>query len=404
MANILEQRKKYFRDLLGRELTPEDLVAVGGESNLERVYGSSPLAQYEEIMNSPEYLSRVQEKAKSRYAPELEQVGLEEEQARKQAEIAGKGFELEKKGISETKSQLEYDLEDAIKNIKKQQKEQEIGFLNQQQRLRIRPSGLTVGGLGELATETGTQISRLERTRANKLAQIALQENELTLRGEATQGTLASSLRQTQIRRGGIEQNISETKQGLIDQAKASFEKAIADNDAEEFNRAIKLIDLANQTPEGQEVDLGQYGKIRGTKAVKPVERKTETIIAGGRQLLIDSATGETIRDLGGAYKATGRGKETSKSSAVSDNGFYNKKQGINTIKEAKNRGISLTEVLDELNNSPLSTADRSALLSYIEGVYQINISEPRKQQILKKTGTTAKKSGSSGIKRSGDE
>ena len=395
MALTRDQLNQIYQKHLGRPLGDADVAALGGEGgawkNMDKLTFTKDV-----ILPSQEYFTKQESTARRRYAPELEQIGFEEEQARKQSEIAGKGLELEKKGISETKSQLEYDLEDAIKSVRKQQKEQEVGFLNQQQRLGLRPSGLTVGGLGELATETGTQISRLERTRANKLAQLALQENELTLRGEATQGTLASGLKQTQIRRGGVEQNISDTKQNLIDTAKFSLEKAIQENDATEFNRAIKLIELAQDTPEGQEIDLGKYGKISGTKPTKEekvTERKTEQATVDGRRLLIYSDTGETVKDLGRAGKGTG-------DTTATDETLITKEKSIKAIENMVKSGTKLLDIGQQIYKSPLSEGDKKTVLKWFVETYKINLNSPIGARINELVYSKAK---TGGIKRNSE-
>ena len=46
--------------------------------------------------------------------------------------------------------------------------------------------------------------------------------------------------------------------------------------------------------------------KMANWQAKQPVEVETQIVTAGGRELLINKNTGETIKDLGGAYKANG--------------------------------------------------------------------------------------------------
>lgn len=55
---------------------------------------------------------------------------------------------------------------------------------------------------------------------------------------------------------------------------------------------------------------LSKYSQIETTP-----ERDTQVVTAGGRSLLINKQTGETIRDLGGAYKTSGGGSGTTLSS-----------------------------------------------------------------------------------------
>lgn len=67
-------------------------------------------------------------------------------------------------------------------------------------------------------------------------------------------------------------------------------------------------IDLSTDTIETYSAKLAKAQELYGKKE----ELKTQVITANGRSLLVDTQTGETIKDLGSAYKGTGGGDEIS--------------------------------------------------------------------------------------------
>lgn len=66
-----------------------------------------------------------------------------------------------------------------------------------------------------------------------------------------------------------------------------------------------------------------------------PGERDTQVVTAGGRSLLIDTQTGETIKDLGGAYKTGGGGGGSRSSGSTTSNVETQYNDLINYWKEA---------------------------------------------------------------------
>ena len=387
-----EELNKIFQKYLGRDIAQPDWQgSEEARQSAFRLATQTPEQVAREVLASPEYMTRQETLAKQPYLPRLEEIELTEKQARKEAEISGQRLGFKKQELAGTKTTIEEDIADAIKKVKKHEEEQNISFLNRQQRLGLRPSGLTVGGLQELATTTGETLNRLERDRANKLALVALQENELTLSGQEAENTLQSAIRLAQIQKGAVSQDVSERKKQLIDTAASELEQAVREGDAEAFNRAIKMIDLAQETPEGQTIDLGKFGKITGVKKATPRERKTEQATVDGRRVLIDSDTGEVIKDLGSAYKATvGDG--------VSDvSGVSTETAAIKAIKSAVKAGGNVLDIGEQIYNSPLDNTEKMRIFSWFFKTYNVNINSPLGRKVLKleRTGGKGAKGGS---------
>lgn len=227
-AQELEQFKKAFMTYLGR--TPED-TAVSA-------FQSAPISladRIAEIQNSPEAMGFRSRQVAARYSPVLEQLDFQTGQAKNEADLARSALDLQR-------NQLDAEIADAIKRVNESQKQQQTNFMNQQQRLGIRPSGLSVGGLEQLATDTGTTLNRLEQNRANRLAQLALQRTGI-------EGTYASAARQGQLSR----QNVSE-----------QIRQAIEQTGEQDFNRQLQMATLAEQLPAGRTVNLGGFGQVQG--------------------------------------------------------------------------------------------------------------------------------------------
>lgn len=170
---------------------------------------------------TPEYLAEQERIARLEYAPTLENISLAEQRAQQQADLAGKEVDL-------SKNALEGSIADSIRRINRQAAEQQSNFLNQQQKLGIRSSGLTETGLYNMNAETGATLSRLEADRANRLAQLALQS-------AGTQDSLASAVRQAQISRMQAEQNIASRRQGYIQEKQTGLEALLNQLDQQEL-------------------------------------------------------------------------------------------------------------------------------------------------------------------------
>jgi len=325
-AETAEQRRQGFinitRRAYGKDPTEQDIQAFLARPDIS-------LEQRErEFLSSADFANLQGERARLERAPELENIELGQEMAKQQAELSKQQLDL-------SKSTLEGDIAESIRRIKKNQLEQQSNFLNQQQRLGIRPSGITQTGLGELGIETGISLNRLEAQRANQLAQMALNQS-------GVEQTLASAVRQGTIARAGIEQNIGDRKQQLLDAAQSSFENAIRTNDKESFDRAMKLIRLAQDTPEGTTLDLGEYGQVEGTKYVAPPKIDTQVVSVGNRQVLIESETGKIIQDLGEVSRAPRIGSSSRKTTQIGGSNF----------RSAYNEGVAILEDIDTRTQS----------------------------------------------------
>jgi hypothetical protein len=159
---------------------------------------------------SPEFLAEQEAAARLAYEPQLANIQLSESRARKQSDLSRQGIEL-------GRNTLEGDINESIRRIKRQQQEQEANFLNKQQNLGIRSSGLTLTGLSNIGSETGITLSRIEQDRANRLAQFALQEANV-------EDTLANAIRQAEISKQQLEFDIAERRDAAVQDEQARVE------------------------------------------------------------------------------------------------------------------------------------------------------------------------------------
>lgn len=169
---------------------------------------------------TPEYVAEQERTARLEYAPQLENINLSQQRAQQQAALTGKELEL-------SKNTLEGDIAESIRRVNRQAAERQTSFLNQQQRLGIRSSGLTETGLYNMNAEQGITLSRLEADRANRLAQLALQSAGAT-------DTLSNAVRQAEISRMQAEQNIGSRKNQLISGYQSGLEASLNDIEAQE--------------------------------------------------------------------------------------------------------------------------------------------------------------------------
>lgn len=106
-----------------------------------------------------------------------------------------------------------------------------------------------------------------------------------------------------------------------------------------------KLIEAGKYTPESLAA-YRQSGDIKDLVLARPeAQRKTSTVTAGGRKLLIDDATGETIKDLGAAGK-------TLEESLGSGLGMLGKALAAGFKKEAEETGQFAAKDFNALGSS----------------------------------------------------
>ncbi len=172
-----------------------------------------------DYLNSAEYANKIDAQVRALYDPELKNIDIE-------------------------KDMYNQEIEDAIKEFKKEELRRQADYLQKQGQYGILRSTITDTGLQDMNEKATTTLNRYEANRANRLAQFALQK-------------------------AAIESKITSQKTSIIDQAKQEFEKAILQRDQEAFNRAMQMAKLAADMEEGTQIDLGEFGIIKGTKKVK---------------------------------------------------------------------------------------------------------------------------------------
>lgn len=90
---------------------------------------------------------------------------------------------------------------------------------------------------------------------------------------------------------------------------KEQFASRLAEARLSDATRPFELSEARRQFEEGQAGTVNQAAlKLLEEQLKPPKERETMTVTADGRTKLIDRLTGEVIKDLGSAYKATGGG------------------------------------------------------------------------------------------------
>ncbi len=151
------------------------------------------------------------------------------------------------------------------------------------------------------------------------------------------------------------------------DQALASERSTAATRAAAEA-AANKPVDVA---PGGTLVNPATGKTVFGA----PPAAKTEVVNANGRQLLVDSVTGKTIRDLGAAPKA---GSSTGGSTAPADNPMVT--TNIHTIQGTDSSGKQFNSSFINLSDFPDAASKKEALAyGAANGVPVLNPSEGEK-------------------------
>lgn len=192
-AEDIQGFRDAFRKYLNRDPEQGAISAFEGS-------GISLQDRIAEILRSGEYAGVQQQQYRDQYAPQFEQIRLGEDRARSNQALLGQQ-------IGQERQTLEEAIADAIKNTQRNQKVQESNFSNQQQDLGIRKSGVTATGLYDIGAESTEQLNRLERTKANSLAALALRE------AAGTQ-ELSSALREGESTRLGLERQIGRDMAG----------------------------------------------------------------------------------------------------------------------------------------------------------------------------------------------
>jgi len=190
-----------------------------------------------EIASSPEALGVRANQVRTQFAPAFENIDYGLSQAQNEAQLANSQLDLQR-------NQLQQSIEDAIKQVKRNQADQQSQFVNQQQRLGIRQSGLTDTGLAQMGADTTNQLNRLELNRANQLASLALQ-------GSGVQNSLASAIRQAQLQRNTLSQDIQNQISGFNQQ---------------DFGNEVNKFQLGQNLPIGQRGFLGRFGYVEGQR------------------------------------------------------------------------------------------------------------------------------------------
>lgn len=204
-----------------------------------------------EVASSPEALNVKTNQVRSQFAPALENIDYGLQQTQNQAGIQNNQFDLQQQNLDLQKNQLQQSVEDAIKQVKRNEADQQSNFTNQQQRLGIRQSGLTDTGLNQIGADTTTNLNRLELNRANNLAQLALQGANLNLQKAGATNSLASAVRQAQMQRNDVNSQI---------------QSAINGNNQQDFGNEIQKFQLSQGLPVDQSGFLGRFGFIQGQK------------------------------------------------------------------------------------------------------------------------------------------
>lgn len=228
--------------------TPELRQFVGSRLDI----GETPDIIAQNILQTPErtgeFTLGAQRQAQLELAPQLESIGLEEQGATRAAELA-------KTRLGGFRTQLEEDIADAIKRVNKQREEEEKRFLGQQSERGLFRSGLTQEGLQRLGLETTETLNRLEKQRANKLAELALQAT-------GVEQTLASSVRQAQLEKTRLQAGLGQRATELFGLGRQAVERG----QAGELERALQFEELARQTPEGEIIELPGGQRVTGKK------------------------------------------------------------------------------------------------------------------------------------------
>jgi len=176
------------------------------------------------------------------------------------------------------------------------------------------------------------------------------------------------------------------SKADLIEKLQLAGEEDLANLMQQEETKKQQLADkklqIALSLPEGQTVNIPEFGgEIKGLAPTEKsvIEKDTQVVTAGGRQLLVNKQTGETIADLGSAYKGTGGGGGGGSDLTTA----ITKTQAIKAAQSAVQQGQSPLEVADEVLNLPLSESDTKSIIQWLARTYNINLNSPTGQRIL---------------------
>lgn len=171
------------------------------EINLQNLYSSvlqgAPTSDpklLEELLASDELQNAVQKELGPQYSA-LDYAGT----------AAKRNYGIAKDSAALSKKVLGQDIGENIRQLKKQEAETQHQFINQQRDLGIRHSGLTDTGLRTIGKETKIAMSSLEANRANRLAEIALQNR-------SSKGVLSDALKEAELQRKTLDQQQSGLK------------------------------------------------------------------------------------------------------------------------------------------------------------------------------------------------
>lgn len=264
MASALDQRRQLFTELLGRNLGEGDVNAVGGEEGLRRSYGDAQEAgQYNEIINSPEYLQRVQQQATNRYKPQ---------------------YDLGLQGLSQQETDIARDFDRLGTTLKEQASKSSQGLQERYNQLGLLQSGLTAAGLGDIQKNLNQKLGESEQDRASRLASLALQRAGLTTQYTQNVGDAVSQMLGVSRQQGTRLAREAEERQ----RRQMEYEQQQA---AQAQELAFKALDYSLRIPRGQRVEIPGYGIVEGLAEPKS---------SGGR-----SSGGRTSSRSGSGLTAT---------------------------------------------------------------------------------------------------
>lgn len=283
--------EKWYPRYLGRAAKPEEIAQFEAAA-------IDPEARLAEILASPERQQYIAGRTQRLTAPSYK-LGVERLRGAEERGLQRIG--QEKTAIGDYYSDL-------LAGLQRESTRASGALTSKQSQLGLLRSGGTAAGLGEIQRRTAEQTGRSLRQKAEKLAELALQRTGLTEQTRLGKEQLGiareediRNLREQMLTRGEAGLETVRTRQAQEEQARKQQEAEA---------RKIEQIkfELSQQIPVGQSREFPGIGRVEGTLQPQPVERKTKITTANGRRLLIDTQTGETVADLGRAYKTTGGG------------------------------------------------------------------------------------------------